>query len=408
MRLAKAVCSGVLALVLLGAALPKPSWARHEEALQQEKLAEDYRIGSGDVLTITVLGSPEFSLNAQVLPDGTFVYPILGKIRAAGRTREEIASEIARGLKEKKQLTRPNVTLNVIQQERREITVLGAVRGAGKLELREKWTILDALGAAGGIGTGATATDRFEFYKAELFRDAQVITLDLAKIYANDPTQNLLLKNGDKIYVTTLDRNRISVTVIGEVGAAGRGGAVELPKDRSIITLLNDMGGVTERAALSKATILRQGQLTSIDLRGYKKGKLEKEILLEGGDVLTIPKIDSHYKVNGLVTIKGGELDYPDDRTLTLFEALTLSGIPSNGGNLKEVKLTRLENGVSTTQKVDVEKMLKGDRSQDMAIQPGDEIYIPASDPNKRRWGTLQDWLSLAGVLPGLYFLFRR
>jgi protein involved in polysaccharide export with SLBB domain len=374
----------VLALVLLGAALPKPSWARHEEALQQEKLAEDYRIGSGDVLTITVLGSPEFSLNAQVLPDGTFVYPILGKIRAAGRTREEIASEIARGLKEKKQLTRPNVTLNVIQQERREITVLGAVRGAGKLELREKWTILDALGAAGGIGTGATATDRFEFYKAELFRDAQVITLDLAKIYANDPT------------------------VIGEVGAAGRGGAVELPKDRSIITLLNDMGGVTERAALSKATILRQGQLTSIDLRGYKKGKLEKEILLEGGDVLTIPKIDSHYKVNGLVTIKGGELDYPDDRTLTLFEALTLSGIPSNGGNLKEVKLTRLENGVSTTQKVDVEKMLKGDRSQDMAIQPGDEIYIPASDPNKRRWGTLQDWLSLAGVLPGLYFLFRR
>lgn len=406
MIFAKVLCGNVLALVVLGAVLPQSGWAHGSPTVTQEKLAEDYRINPGDVVSIIVINHPEFSLNGQVLPDGTFVFPILGKITAAGRTRDQIASEIAKGLKEKKQLTRPNVTVNVVQREPREITILGAVRGAGKLVLKENWTILDALGAAGGIASGsASATTRYEFYKADLFRDAKVIPLDLAKIYANDSAHNLLLKNGDMINVTVLDRNQITVTVIGEVGA-GRGGTVELPKDGAILSLLNDLGGVTDKAALSKATILRKGKVLKVDLRGYKKGKIENDILLEGGDVLTIPKLEARYKINGAVG-KQGEQDYPDDRTLTLFDALTIAGIPPTGADLKKVKLTRVEKGVSTTEEINIEKMLKGDRSRDKEIQPDDEIFVPATDPNKRKWGSTQDFLGLLGLLPSLYFIFR-
>ncbi|WP_395094989.1 polysaccharide biosynthesis/export family protein [Armatimonas sp.] len=406
MIFAKVLCGNVLALVVLGAVLPQSGWAHGSPTVTQEKLAEDYRINPGDVVSIIVINHPEFSLNGQVLPDGTFVFPILGKITAAGRTRDQIASEIAKGLKEKKQLTRPNVTVNVVQREPREITILGTVRGAGKLVLKENWTILDALGAAGGIASGsASATTRYEFYKADLFRDAKVIPLDLAKIYANDSAHNLLLKNGDMINVTVLDRNQITVTVIGEVGA-GRGGTVELPKDGAILSLLNDLGGVTDKAALSKATILRKGKVLKVDLRGYKKGKIENDILLEGGDVLTIPKLEARYKINGAVG-KQGEQDYPDDRTLTLFDALTIAGIPPTGADLKKVKLTRVEKGVSTTEEINIEKMLKGDRSRDKEIQPDDEIFVPATDPNKRKWGSTQDFLGLLGLLPSLYFIFR-
>ena len=298
------------------------------------------------------------------------------------------------------------MTVNVVQQEPREITILGAVRGAGKLVLKENWTILDALGAAGGIASGsASAATRYEFYKADLFREAKVIPLDLAKIYANDPAYNLLLKKGDMINVTVLDRNQITVTVIGEVGS-GRGGTVELPKDGSILSLLNDLGGVTDKAALSKSTILRKGKILKVDLRGYKKGKIENDILLEGGDVLTIPKLEARYKINGAVG-KQGEQDYPDDRTLTLFDALTIAGIPSTGADLRKVKLTRVEKGVSTTEEINIEKMLKGDRSRDKEIQPDDEIFVPPTDPNKRRWGSTQDFLGLLGILPGLYFILR-
>lgn len=369
----------------------------------QEKKVENYRISIGDSLAITVLNHPEFSLSAQVLPDGTIAYPILGKISVVGRTRDEIGAEIASGLKKKNQLNKPFVTVNVIQQEVREITVLGTVRGAGKLPLKEGWTVLDALGAAGGVGTAGT-TDRYEFYTAQLFRDSEVIPLDLGKVFANDSVANIPLKNGDKIYVSVKPRSEITITVIGEI-ANGHGGTVELPKDRSIITVLNDLGGVSELAALSKSTILRKGNIIKIDLRGFKKGVIENNLLLEGGDVLTIPRLEDRYKINGVIG-KPGEPFYPEDRKLTLFDVLTQSGIPASGANLKKVSLTRVTNGVATTQTHDVEKMLKGDRSQDTEVLPGDEIYVPPVDPNKRRFG-LQEIFGLLTVLPGLYFLLR-
>jgi protein involved in polysaccharide export with SLBB domain len=396
-------------VLVLGALLPttlRPAHAGGMLSQKQVASAENYRVSVGDVLGIAVLRHPEFTMTAQVLPDGTFAFPILGRLTAAGKTREQIAAEITKGLKDKRQLIKPDVTVNVIQQNIREITVLGAVRGAGKLALKDNWTVLDALGAAGGVGTaGATASDRFEFYRAELFRDTQVISLDLAKVYANDPSQNILLKNEDKIYVAIKPRTEVYVTVIGEVGQ-GRGGSLDIPKDRSIITLLNDMGGVTDRAALSKATILRKGEVLKVDLRGYKKGQLTNNILLDAGDILTIPRIEDRYKINGALAKGGGELDYPDDRTLTLFEALTQVGIPPTGAELKKVKLTRSEKGVTTTQDYNVEKMLKGDRSQDIVLLPGDEIFVPAVDSSKRRMGT-QEYISLLGLLPGLYFILR-
>lgn len=407
MRLGR-LWTGAIALGALIGGAPLPGTIGAGVAYAQDRLADDYKVVPGDVIGIAVLRHPEFSMNAQILPDGTFSFPILGRLKAAGKTREQIAEEIAKGLKNKRQLVKPDVTVNIVSQNMREITVLGAVRGAGKLALKDNWTVLDALGAAGGVGmAGASTTDRFEFYRAELFRDTQVITLDLTRVYANDPTQNILLKNDDKIYVSIKPRTEINVTVIGEVGQ-GRGGSIDLPKDRSIITLLNDMGGVTERAALSKATLLRKGQTIKLDLRGYKKGNLEgtNNTLLEAGDILTIPKIEERYKINGQLIKGGGEIDYPDDRTITLFDALTQVGIPPTGADLKKVKLTRAENGVTTTQEYNIEKMLKGDRSQDIVIKPGDEIFVPATDPTKRRLGT-QEYLSLLGILPGLYFILR-
>ena len=381
----------------------KASFANGSEI--QERNLENYRINVGDTITISVLNHPEFSMGAQVLPDGTIAYPILGKIKVVGRTRDEIGAEIANGLKKKNQLIKPFVTVNVTQRESREITVLGAVRGAGKLALKDDWTVLDALGAAGGVGaSGASSTDRYEFYTAQLFRDAQVIPLNLASVFANKPDANILLRNGDKIYVSVKPRSEITITVIGEI-ANGHGGTVELPKDRSILTVLNDLGGVSENAALSKSTILRKGVSIKLDLRGFKKGRIENDMLLEGGDVLTIPRLEDRYKINGAVG-KPGEPFYPEDRKLTLFDILTQSVIPSNGADLKKVSVTRVEKGIATTQTHNVEKMLKGDRSQDMEILPGDEIYVPPTDPNKRK-PSLQEYLGLLGIIPSLYFLLK-
>jgi protein involved in polysaccharide export with SLBB domain len=95
MRLA-VLCGSVVVLGSLMGAFPQVALAGERPLLAQDKIAEDYKVVAGDVLGISVLRHPEFSLNAQVLPDGTFAFPILGRLKAAGKTREQISADIAK------------------------------------------------------------------------------------------------------------------------------------------------------------------------------------------------------------------------------------------------------------------------------------------------------------------------
>lgn len=372
--------------------------AHKHKSIQETNQKDTYIISPGDSLAITILNHPEFSINAKVLPDGTFAYPFLGVIQAQGLTREQLRKTISDKLVSSKQLVRPVVTVNVVGTEVKEVIVSGTIRG-GKVVLKDGDRILDALSAVGGLGT-----DRYEFFNAELFRDSKIVALDLSKIYANDPVFNMLLKANDQIIVVAKAKNAIAVTVIGQI-ANGHGGSVELPRDKSIVSVLNDLGGVSELASLKNATILRGDKSIPIDLRGYRKGRIEKDFLLEAGDIINIPRNEARFKINGMVDAKGEQL-YPEDRTLSLFDALTLAKIPSMGADLKKVRLTRIDKGVVTTKIFDVDKMLKGDRSQDIALIPDDEIFVPAVNINKQRISPMEILNGLGG-LAGILFALR-
>jgi len=389
----------VMAVAVLSVLPLSSVWA--QAGVVAQATAEDtYKVSPGDVLAITVLGHAEFSLNAQVLPDGTFAYPFLGVVQVNGLTRDQIRKLITDKLISSKQLVRPVVTVNVVERERREVVVSGTIRG-GVVPLKNGDRILDALNAVGGLGT-----DRYEFFTAELLRDGKVIPLNLEKIHANDSEYNLELKNKDQLVVRAKARNAISVTVIGPL-AKGNGGSIELPKDRSIVTVLNDLGGVTDYASLKNATILRGDKTIKVDLRGYRKnGRIENDVPLEPGDILNIPRNEDRFKINGMVGTSGEQL-YPEDRSLSLFDALTMAKIPPTGADLKKVRLTRVEKGVTTTQTYNVEKMLNGDRSADVALVPGDDVFVPATDPNKRRLGPME-YMGMIGSLASVLFLLRQ
>ena len=383
-----------------GIAVAPPSASARGYLPTQGSVPKDsYKISPGDLISITVLKYPEYFINAKVLPDGTFAYPFLGVINAKGLTREQLQKTITDKLISSKQLVRPIVTVNIVGTEVKEVIVSGTVRG-GKVALKDGDRILDVLGAVQAL----SGTDRYEFFTAELFRGSTKTPLDLAKIYANDQNFNLVLEGGDQIIINAKPKNSIAITVIGLM-ANGHGGTVELPRDKSIISVLNELGGVSDLASLKNATILRGDKTISVDLRGYKKGRLDKDFILEPGDIINIPKNEEHFKINGQVAITG-ELPYPEDRVLTLFDALTMAKIPPTGAELKNVRLTRAEKGVVTTRTFNVDNMLKGDRTKDIELIPGDEIYVPATDLNKRRLGPMEILTGISGVA-GLLFALR-
>lgn len=55
-----------------------------------------------DVVAIRIVGHPELDWTARVEPDGTITFPNLGRIKAAGRTEDELARVVERGLAERK------------------------------------------------------------------------------------------------------------------------------------------------------------------------------------------------------------------------------------------------------------------------------------------------------------------
>jgi polysaccharide export outer membrane protein len=51
-----------------------------------------------DVVAIRIVGHPDLDWTARVEPDGTINFPYVGRIKAAGRTEDDLARAVERGL----------------------------------------------------------------------------------------------------------------------------------------------------------------------------------------------------------------------------------------------------------------------------------------------------------------------
>lgn len=110
---------------------------------------EDYRIGPRDVIEIKVDDAPELSVLAAVNADGTFLMPYLKRLKAEGKTTDELSREIADGLRGR-YLKDPNVLIFVKQFNSRSFFILGAVKRPGVYQVEGKPSLMKLLTVAGG------------------------------------------------------------------------------------------------------------------------------------------------------------------------------------------------------------------------------------------------------------------
>ncbi|MFM2414230.1 MAG: hypothetical protein RJB05_1406 [Armatimonadota bacterium] len=361
-------------------------------------VASDYKVKAGDTISIQVLNHPEFSIaGTRVQNDNTISY-FFGPIVVTGKTISEIGKLVTKQLVEAKQLVSPIVSVSVAAREPMTVNIYGDVRNAGKVELRDGMRLLDVLALAGGL-----PSDRYEFYKLVVYRPSGPVVVEVTKLYTGDSKQNIALESGDNIIIDEADPSETMVRVVGEVRSQS---SVVIPRDGSILAVLNAAGGVTPTAALSQASIVRKGQTIKVDLRGIlETGIVKGGIKLEAGDVLVIPQNKKVFRTNGAIQ-KTGEIIYPDDRSLTLFEALSIAGLPAQNADLKNVRLTRkLTDGKDETTTHNVEVMLKGNLAKDVAVKPDDSIFVEPKSGKKRF--SLQDALWTVTTITGLLRLFR-
>jgi len=92
-------------------------------AQQGDDLLSRYRLASGDVISIFVLGEEDLKREKVRLTDaGTIQYAVLGEIRIKGLTAGELEQKITSGLIEKRYLLTPKVSVNIDEYARSSST----------------------------------------------------------------------------------------------------------------------------------------------------------------------------------------------------------------------------------------------------------------------------------------------
>jgi polysaccharide export outer membrane protein len=110
----------------------------------------DYRIMSGDVLQITVFQVQDFNREAQVDAGGNIVLPLIGGVPAAGKTVHEVESEVAGRLRAK-YLQNPQVLVTIKDAVGLRVSVQGAVKSPGVIQIRGDTTLTTVLAQSQGF-----------------------------------------------------------------------------------------------------------------------------------------------------------------------------------------------------------------------------------------------------------------
>lgn len=201
--------------------------AQFSEVLDQTA-QKAFTIGAGDVIEVSIWEAPPAALfgsavldpragpattRATAFPEqmvnveGFISIPFAGQIQAAGRTTNQIETEVAQRLKGK--ANQPQVLVRTIRNNTANVTVVGEVTNSLRMPLTAKGErLLDALAAAGGVRQPVNKMT------LQVSRAGQMLAMPLEAVI-RDPKQNIVLQPGD--VVTSLFQP-LSFTVLGATG----------------------------------------------------------------------------------------------------------------------------------------------------------------------------------------------
>lgn len=158
---------------------------------------DNYIIGATDSITVTVFKEPTLSNTLLVRPDGMISMPLLGDVRAAGRTTTQLADEITVMLK--KYVQDPNVTVVLGQVNSKKIYLLGEVTKPGPVDMTPGMTFLQAIATAGGL-TQFANSKKIYILRVDGGKERK-ISMQYKRALRGDMSLNLDLNPGDTIVV---------------------------------------------------------------------------------------------------------------------------------------------------------------------------------------------------------------
>ncbi len=248
----------------------------------------EYMIGPNDILKIAVFGNDDLTQAVLVQQDGTFMYPLIGRVKGSDMTTKELERKLV-VLLAKGYIRNPQVTVSVQEARSRSVYVLGEVTKAGTFSMADAKTILD-LAALAGISNTADImivrprgdaqgpilpSEVQEGEGADPAKKAELLRVSVRDIQAGDLSQNIRLRPNDTVFVLQGKR----VYVLGEVRAPG---GFAPPVGATVEQMILLAGGFTDRASTGNIRISREVDGKKQD----RKAKPSENV--QPGDVITV------------------------------------------------------------------------------------------------------------------------
>jgi polysaccharide export outer membrane protein len=232
---------------------------------------EDYRLGAGDLLKIAVFDHDELGVEARISQSGNITFPLIGQVPVAGLSTRDAELLLARRLIEGGFIKQPQVSVLVSEYLSQKVSVMGQVAKPGQYPLEASKKVLDALALAGGV-LNDTAAEDVTLVRA----DGSRVIIDLQKLFDGDPAVNLVVQDGDTVFVAHAPQ----FYIYGQVQHPGQ---YKLLRHTSLSQAISIGGGLTPRGTQRGAIVKR------VDEKGKEhKVSVKDEDVLQPNDVLMI------------------------------------------------------------------------------------------------------------------------
>jgi polysaccharide export outer membrane protein len=211
--------------------------------------AQEYSVGEGDVLKITVFEHPELDSTVRVSSHGAIALPLIGDVEVGGLTAPEISRKLEALLADG-YIVDPKVSTFVTELLHNKAVIVGEVSRPGVYEIGVGTSLLELISKAGGLTkeAGGSAIIR---RKPSASAEEEVITVDLKRLVEQgDLALDILIRNGDSVHLTKTGL----FYVIGEVKKPD---AYKYIEGTTVIKAVTLAGGFTDRAAMGRIRIIR-------------------------------------------------------------------------------------------------------------------------------------------------------
>ena len=198
---------------------------------------QDYLLGPGDIIKISVFKNPDLSVEARISEVGSIAYPLVGSVPLSGLTLPAAEHKIAQMLRDGGFVVNPQVNILLTQALGNLVSVIGEVNTPGRYSTEASGGHLSGmLAAAGGIApTGGdmvivSGTRSGKPYRREI---------DIVKMSTSgNITDDIDLAGGDTLFV----RRAPMFYIYGQVQKPGQ---FRLERSMTVMQALATGGGVT-------------------------------------------------------------------------------------------------------------------------------------------------------------------